>query len=168
MEQYWMPKELDFENLRFCIKNYIPTFLYIRDRGGIRENGKYSLQGKTKVKEDLTDKTLDFRKTDSGLYMLVDSNVVFHFPLKKYYKGFSLAYERIEPTEEGIGRRVILSHGIDPYDPNLPEPRKSTLRIGLDDHLMEIDFKGRINLKLYPGLDKPYLKYWTVDKPKRD
>ena len=165
MEQYWMPKELDFENLRFCIDNYSPTFLYIRTRRGIIENGKHSVPGRTKVKEDLTDKTLNFRKTDSGLYMLVNSNVVFHFLLKKYYKGFSLAYERIEPTEDGIGRRVILSHEIDPYDPNFPEPRKSTLRIGLDDHLMEIDFEGRINIKFHSWSEKLGLKYWTIDNP---
>tara|TARA_Y100000310_G_C20569554_1_gene757285 strand:+ start:412 stop:549 length:138 start_codon:yes stop_codon:yes gene_type:complete len=43
----------------------------------------------------------------------------------------------------------MLSHGIDPYDQNLPEPRKSTLRIVLDNHLMEIDFEGRIDLKFH-------------------
>lgn len=165
MEQYWMPKELDFENLRLCLDNYSPTFLYIRDCGGIREDGKYSVQGRAKVSEDLTDITLDFRKDDSGLYMLVDSNEVFHFPLKIYYKGFSLAYERIEPTENGIGRICMLSHGIDPYDPNLPEPRKSTLRTVLDNHHMEINFEGRINLKFHSWWNKPHWKYWTIDKP---
>ena len=98
------------------------------------------------------DKKLDFKKDKSGLYMLVDSNDVFHFPLKDYQKGFSLEYRRIEPTEDGIGRMVILSHGIDPYDPNLPEPQKSTLRSVLDDHLIEIDFEGRINPSIPPSL----------------
>ena len=91
--------------------------------------------------------------------------ITFHFPLKDYQKGFSLEYRRIEPTEDGIGRMVILSHGIDPYDPNLPEPQKSTLRTVLDNHLMEIDFEGRINLKFHSWWDKPYWKYWTIDKP---
>ncbi|MEA3514766.1 MAG: hypothetical protein U9R34_04780 [Nanoarchaeota archaeon] len=30
MDQYWMPKELDFENLRLCLDNYQSDFLYIR------------------------------------------------------------------------------------------------------------------------------------------
>ena len=45
---------------------------------------------------------------------------------------------------------VMLSHGIDPYDQNLPEPRKSTLRIVLENHLMEIvffkQFQGLVHL----------------------
>lgn len=158
-----MPKELDFENLRLCLDNYSPIFLYIRDCGGIRENGKFSCQGRLKVRDDLIGKTLDFRKDDSGLYMLIDSDEVFHFPLEDYYKGFSLAYERIESTEDGIGKMVTLSTGIDPYDPNLPEPRKSTLRTVLDDHLMEIDFEGRIHLKFHSWWHKPHFKYWTID-----
>lgn len=162
MEQYWMPKELDFENLRFCIDNYSPTFLYIRLVGSVAASMGVDA---FKLGENLENKTFDFRKDDSGLYMLIDSNEVFHFPLKYYHKGFSLAYERIEPTEDGIGRMVMLSHGIDPYDPNLPEPRQSTLRTVLDDHLMEISFEGRINLKFHSWWEKPHFKYWTIDKP---
>ncbi|MBU1199817.1 MAG: hypothetical protein KKF46_07510 [Nanoarchaeota archaeon] len=156
MEQYWMPKELDFENLKLCLDNYSPDFLYIRLVG--------SMGGITKVNERLESRMLNFRKDKSGLYMLIDSDEVFHFPLKDYQKGFSLAYERIEPTEDGIGRMIMLSQGVDPYDPNLPEPRKSTLRTVLDDHLMEIDFEGRINLKFHSWRDKPHGKYWTIDK----
>lgn len=157
-----MPKELDFENLRFCLDNYEPVSLFIRDCGGLREDGKYSCQGRAKVSESLEDKQLDFKKDDSGLYMLVDSEEVFHFPLNKYYKGFSVAYERIWPTEDGIGRMVMLSHGINPEDSNLPEPRTSTLRNVLDYHLMEIAFEGRINLKFHSWWQEPHFKYWTV------
>jgi hypothetical protein len=147
MEQYWMPKKLDFENLRLCIDNYSPDFLYIRLVG--------SMGGKVKVNEKL-----------EGLHMLINSDEVFHFPLKDYQKGFSLAYERIETTENGVGRMVMLSEGVNPYDPNLPEPRRSFLRTALDDHLMEIGFKGRINLKFHSWRKKPYRwKYWTIDKP---
>ena len=157
MEQYWIPKKLDFKNLRLCLDNYIADFLYIRLVG--------SRGGTVKVNESLEDWKLDFRKNKSDLYMLVDSKEVFRFPLKDYQKGFSLAYERIEPTIDGIGRRVYLSHGIDPYDPNLPEPRSSFLRIVLDNHLMEIFFVGRVNLKFHSWWDKPHWKYWTIDKP---
>ena len=97
--------------------------------------------------------------------MLVDSKKVFHFPLKDYAKGFSLAYERIRPTEDGIGRMVMLSTGIDPYDPTLPYPEKSFLRIMLDSHLMEIFFEGMVNLKFHSWWEEPHWKYWTIDKP---
>ncbi len=162
MEQYWTPDKLIFETLEFCLENYPPTNIYIRDCGGYRENGKYDWAGKTKVRKKLENRTLYFKKDDSGLHMLVDSDEVFHFPLKDYHKGFSIAYERIDSE----GRLIMLSGGIDPYDPNKPKPRQSTLRIILDAHLMEIDFEGRIELKFHSWWDKPYFKYWTVEKPK--
>lgn len=157
MEQYWMPKKLDFKNLRLCLDNYSADFLYIRLVG--------SSGGTVKVNENLKGRTLDFRKDKSGLHLLIDSNEVFHFPLKDYEKGFSLAYERIEPTKDGVGKMVMLSHGVDPYDPNLPEPKRSFLRTVLDDHLMEIFFQGRVNLKFHSWWVKPHWKYWTIDKP---
>ncbi|MFC1625373.1 hypothetical protein ACFL1O_00640 [Patescibacteria group bacterium] len=157
MEQYWMPKELDFENLRLCIDNYTVDFLYIRLVG--------SAGGTVKVNENLKGKSLDFRKDKSGLYILIDSEKVFHFPLKHYYKGFSLAYERIKPTKDGIGRMIVLSHGIDPYYSNLPEPKRSFLRNVWDEHLIEIFFEGRINLKFHSWYEEPHWKYWTIDKP---
>lgn len=156
-----MPKELDFENLRLCLDNYQTDWLFIRLRG--------SRGGTVKVRESLENKTLDFRRDSSGLYLLIDSDEVFHFPLNGYdsefVKGFSLAYERIRPTEDGIGRMVMLSHGIDPYDPSFPEPRRSFLRHVLDDHLVEIFFKGRINLKFHSWWDKEIgWEYWCVDE----
>ena len=157
MEQYWMPKRLDFKNLRLCLDNYIADFLYIRLVG--------SMGGTVKINEDLKDRALDFRREESGLYLLIDSREIFHFPLKDYQEGFSLAYERVEPTKDGVGKMVILSQGIDPYDPNLPEPRRSFLRIVLDHHLMEVFFMGRVNLKFHSWWDKPNWKFWTVDKP---
>jgi len=126
MEQYWMLKKQDPRNLRLCIKEYSPNFIFIREI--------FSIGGKIKVCESLVDKTLSFKKTKAGLSMQIDGKVVFHFPLKDYHKGFSLAYERIEPTDDGVGRMVMLGTGVDPYDPNLPEPRKSRLRTVLDNH----------------------------------
>ena len=35
--------------------------------------------GTVKVNEKLHARTLDFRKDKSGLYMLIDSNEIFHF-----------------------------------------------------------------------------------------
>ena len=162
MEQYVIPKKLDFKTLRWCLDHYNAEELYIRLVG--------SKGGTVKVSENLESKTLDFRKDASGLYFLIDSAEVFHFPLKKYDrkestdKGFSLAYERIEPTEDGIGRMVMLGTGIDPYDPTLPEPRRSILRNVLDDHLLEITFTGRIPLQFHSWWIKPHWKYWIVKK----
>ena len=157
-----MPKELDFENLRLCLDNYPVEGIYIRDCGGIRENGKFSCQGMGKVRETLEGKTLDFKKDDSGLFFLIDEKEVFHFPLNNYSKGFSLAYERIRPTKDGIGRMVMLRTGVDPYDLMLPEPKKSILRIVLDDHLLEIDFKDKVHLNFHSWWKKPDWKYWQV------
>ncbi|MBI2667039.1 hypothetical protein HYX13_05490 [Candidatus Woesearchaeota archaeon] len=158
MEQYWMPRKLDFKNLRHCLDNYQTNWLYIRLKG--------SSGGTVKINQSLENKCLDFRKNKSGLYLLVDSEEVFHFPLAgytdKHSKGFSLAYERIQPTEDGIGRMIMLGTGIDPYDAKLPEPRRSFLRHVLDDHLLEIFFKGRIPVKFHSWWQEPHWKYWTV------
>ena len=154
-----MPRELDFENLRLCLDNYQTDRLYIRLVG--------SKGGTVKVDETLENRTLDFREDSSGLYLLIDSEEVFHFPLKEVGTrqgvGFSLAYERIEPTEDGVGRMVMLGTGVDPYDPNLPEPRMSFLRHIFDDHLIEIFFKGRVDLKFHSWQEEPHWKYWCVD-----
>src|SRR3989344_2650267 len=145
MKYYQLLKRQDFRNLRLCIDNYTPDFLFIRECGGTR---------------------LDFKKNKNGLYILVDNKEVFHFPLEpsRYYKGFSLAYERIIPADNGVGRRVRLSTGINPYDPELPEPRRSFLRTVLDDHLMEIFFEGLVHLKFHSWWIRPHFKYWQVDR----
>ena len=154
-----MPRKLDFENLRLCLDNYPLDSIYIRLVG--------SKGGTVKVNEKLKGKSLDFKKDSSGLSFFINSNKVFHFPLKDYddehSKGFSLAYERIEPTKDGIGRMVMLSTGINPYDSKLPEPRLSFLRHVLDHHLVEIFFKGRIDIKFHSWWDRPHWKYWTID-----
>ncbi|MBI2591371.1 MAG: hypothetical protein HYW34_01700 [Candidatus Brennerbacteria bacterium] len=155
MEQYWMPKELDFENLRLCLDNYPVDSLYIRLVG--------SAGGTVKVNENLEGRILDFKKDESGLYLFIDLNEVFRFSLiKDYQKGFSLAYERI--FDDGT---MYIPRGIsdNPYDENLPEPRRSFLRHVLDDHLLEIFFKGRVNLQFHSWWIRPYWKYWMIAKP---
>lgn len=158
-----MPKELDFENLRFCLDNYTSQNLYIRLVG--------SSGGTVKVNENLEDKTLDFKNDSSGLSILIDSNEVFRFPLKDYYKGFSLAYERFFPKrpDEDI-ERMYLHYGIadNPNDSTLPYPKRSFLRTVLDNHLMEIFFEGKIQLKEHSlWLQEPDIRYWTIDKSKK-
>jgi len=157
MEQYQFPKELDFENLRFCLDNYKANYLYIRLKG--------ASGGDVKVNEKLGDKKLDFKKDKSGLYMLVDSNDVFHFPLKSYDKGFTLAYERFE-IKDNIERKIIYPINDVPDNPNLPNPKNSVLMNVLDNHLLEIAFDGKIRIKFHSWWDKELnWKYWTIDKP---
>ena len=71
MEQYWLPKESDFENLRLCLDNYPTEKIYIRDRGGYNPDGSYRTQGLTKVSESLEGKSLDFRKDKSVVRSLM-------------------------------------------------------------------------------------------------
>ena len=164
MEQYSIPKKLDFKNLRLCLENYLAELIFIRDCGGYNPDGTYRCRGLKKVCENLDGKSLDFKKNKNGLHFLVDNVKIFNFPLKSYEKGFSLAYERIESTKGGIEKMILLSHGENPYDQNLPEPRRSILRNVLDSHLIEITFKGRVNLKFHSWWKEPDWKYWIVVK----
>jgi len=157
MEQYFMPAELDFKHLRFCLKYYSPDWLYIRLKG--------ASGGDVKVNETLEGKKLTFKKKESGLYFLIDREEIFHFPMKNRQKGFSLAYERVGTTGNEKGRILTLSYGIDPYDTRLPEPQRSFLRHVMDDHLLEIFFKNRIHIKFHSWWNKPDDKYWTIIKP---
>lgn len=138
MEQYWTDKKLDWKHLRMCLDVMKPDWLYIRLVG--------SMGGTVKVDVSLKGHLLDFRKDRSGVHMLVDGEEVFHFPLEDYSKGFSIAYERVYPD----GRFHMGSGGEgNPDNPELPRPRRSYLRTVLDDHLMEIFFKGKIPLEFH-------------------
>lgn len=164
MEQYDTPSEFYLENLRNCLDWYTASSIFIRDCGGIRKDGEFHLTGLTKVREDLEGRELDFRKDNSGLYMLIDSDEVFHFPFQnvgtREGAGFAIAYRRIDADG-----RIMFFQGHDPCDPILPEPRASIVRDVIDDHLIEMTFEGRINLKFHSWRKKPHFKYWTVDKP---
>ncbi len=151
-----MPKSLDSQNLRMCLRGYLADSLYIRLVG--------SMGGTTKVSEKLDGKKLEFKKNKFGLTFLINEREVFHTPLADYQKGFSLAYERIVPTDDGVGRMMMLSTGVDPYDPSLPEPTRSFLRTVLDHHLIEIGFQGRVHLKFHSWWIEPHWKFWVVEK----
>jgi len=166
MEQYRIAEELKFENLRKCIDNYTADRITIRDLGGINEDGNYRVQGIQKLNRRLIGKKLDFKKQDLDLYMLIDSEEVFHFNLDTFSTGFFIAYERFDSKKNDYERLIVLSHGIDPYDPELPEPRMSFLRTILDSHEMEIFFKGRIELEFHSWWKKPEWKYWAVKTEK--
>jgi hypothetical protein len=160
MGQYWMPKRLDARNLRKCLRNYKANSIFIRTTGSAD-----SIAGTTKVTEPLRGRKLDFTMGKSGLSIFIDEKPIFHFPLKIYDKGFSLEYERVGPTDGGVGRMVLDPDDGDPHDPSLPEPKRSILRTVLDDHLMEIAFEGRVHLRFHSWWMKPHWKYWVVEKP---
>ncbi|MGV8087404.1 MAG: hypothetical protein ACP5N1_07265 [Candidatus Woesearchaeota archaeon] len=165
VEQYHMPKELDFENLRYCIDNYKANHLFI----GLKK----SVGGTIKISEDLDNKVLDFRHDNSGLYFLINSCEVCTFPLKnyssEYVKGFVLEYVRLEMIDD-VERLII--HGtnrfpytseMNPYDSSVPEPKYSVLRTVQDGHLLEISFHGRIPIKKNSCSENDGLQYWIID-----
>jgi hypothetical protein len=153
MDYYQMPKDLDFENLRYCLDNYKTNFILIAS--------KFSAGGKIKVREELDSRILDFKKDDSGLSILIDKSEVFNFPLKYYQKGFSLAYERFH-TEDGSIH--IPYNKTFPDDPSFPVPSRSILINVIDQHIMEIYFKGKIPLEFHSWWNEPHSKYWNVKK----
>jgi hypothetical protein len=117
--------------------------------------------GTVKVNLDLRRKKLDFIKDKSGLHILVNAKEVFVFPLHDYGKGFSLAYERFFP--DGV---YFYGRGDeDPNDKTLPKIKRSFLRHVLDDHLMEIYFKGKIPVKFHSWWDSYKIwKIYTLEK----
>ena len=151
-----MPKELDFENLRFCLDNRVADSIFIRLKG--------SSGGTVKVSEKLKKKKFDFNVNLEGLYFLIDSKEVFDCQLKNYDKGFAIDYERFAPGIRGVP--ICVNNPDDPYDPKLPEPTYSVFRNVLDSHLIEIAFNGRIDLKFHSWWHEPHWKYWTIDKEK--
>ncbi len=159
MEQYFTRSEMNLQTLRFCLDNYVADELFIRLVG--------SKGGGIKVNEKIGKGKLDFKKDDAGLYFLIGSKEVFHFPWKDVGTragiGFSIAFERSYPG----GREVALGTGIDPYDPKLPGPKRSALVECVDDHLLKIFFKGRIDLKFHSWYQEPYWRYWEVIAKKR-
>jgi hypothetical protein len=162
MEQYYIPKKLDFECLRTCLDSYKCENIFIRYVG--------SQGGNNKVNEDLNERILDFKKSQTKLDFLIDSQKIYSFDLKPYKKNnmsFTLAYERKYPD----GRIVMLGGGFDPYDKSLPEPHSSKLRHCFEanniSHLVEITFNGRVDLEFDSWKDKPNFKYWKVVPPKK-
>ena len=154
MEKYWMPKELDFVNLRNCLDTYTAKEIFIRGIG--------SRNRETKLKENLEGKILDFKKDKSNFYFLIDNKDVFKLPWvnvgSRENVGFDLAYERVSPE----GTLVFLSGGVDPYDLELPEPIESTLRHNVNDYFIQIKFTGRVHLKFHSWKEKPNFKFWEI------
>ena len=159
MEQYEIRPEEGLGPLHECLEWYTPVRLFVRVVG--------SLGGTVKVDKSLRGGQLDFLVRGNDLALLIDGAEVCALSMldSAPHKGFSLAYERITPTPDGIGRLVMLGTGVAPYDPSLPEPRRSFLRNVIDDHLVEVYFAGRVHLKFHSWWEEPYWKYWTIIPP---
>lgn len=165
MEQYELTKETTFDNLRKVLSKYKPLFLFIRDCGGIREDGNYSPCGRRKVYEELDDKNFDFVFDESGFHVLVDNEEVFHFTLKLFWTGCSIGYERRD--EDGI--YFYPPHTDWPFKPDnlyYPQVKCSIFRGVIDNQLIEITFDGKIELEPFEspsGSDvNEHTKYWQV------
>lgn len=150
-----MPRELDYENLRKCLDNYVAEHLFVRLVG--------SKGGTVKVSENLEGRMLDAKKYARGLGLVfsLDGTELFRGTALRDDKGFSLEYDR----EDENGRIIMLPTGIDPYDFRLPEPKRSVLRHVLSDHLVEISFQGMIPLRFHSYIhpDSRHWKYWCID-----
>ncbi len=176
-EQYQLIKKQDFENLRFCLDNYKIDGFFIRLMGSSGGTIKVNTYDKTSPYFNLENKVLDFTQNKSEIKFLIDSKEVFNFSFKeyalKYIKGFNLEYMRMEEYEyDGKKEKRPISfgygeytYGIDPYDKRFPEPDYSTFRAVWDRNLVEIVFKGRIDIEFDSWWDKDaHWKYWRLIK----
>jgi len=156
MKQYQIPEELEFESLRFCLNNYEPYWLNIREKGKLADNRVF-------VNEDLSGKVLDFRKDETGLSFLIDSKEIFHIPLRRCSRHFLIEYERTETIE--IDGEVI-ERKINPYfEGNLPEPTSTLLKAVWDTNYIEIAFRSKINIEFHSWWNKDLgWKYWKPVK----
>jgi len=162
MEKYMVPKRLTLSNLMKCLRMYEVDYLFIRLMG--------SKGGTIKANMTLKGKALSIHHNKSTICFLVDNNEVCKLPFKEFLKdtgdrdGMQVAYERFNQN----GNMVFLSHGTNPYDPNLLEPHRSILRLAIDWHLVEIYFKGRVHLKFHSWMIEPHFGLWTIVRKKQN
>jgi len=146
MSQFLMRKEKDSKNLRKVIEKYTPLWFNARP---------FSLgNSKIVVSYDLQDKKFDFIFSN-GLKFLSDKDLIF-LPLKNYDCGFKMEYRDgggiFNPPE---GRRINPNY-LHPNDKQMPKVYQSVLINVIDYLLIEISFKGKIELE-FDGEN-----YWKV------
>jgi hypothetical protein len=142
MEQYQISREKSISELRKALKLYTPTYLFIRDCGGVREDGKYSCYGREKVGIDLNNRKLTIKVKNKFFIIYVDGEEVYRFDKDGFLKGFSVAYNRLKN-----GVMFFAPYDSDPNDENLPEVEYTMFREVIDKHLSEITFKEKILLE---------------------
>jgi len=140
MEKYQIERKKDCYNRRKLIDKYSDKLLslYI----GPQDPSK----GRPKVNTSLRGKDVDFSRSDMGVYILGEDTFTFLF--HDYTKGFTVQYERGGKVDKNIDAIVT-----DPYDPKLPEPKKTILTNVIENHLVMIVVKGRVDIKPYIGED---------------
>lgn len=107
------------------------------------------------INENLENRKLSFLK-ERELTFFVNNTEIIKFPLRKYSGGFKLEYR------DKRGMRIYPYYP-DPNDPNMPLLTTSVFRHVLDDLLLEIDFEGKIKLKL-EEVNRINQDYWKVVK----
>ncbi|MCK9344681.1 MAG: hypothetical protein M0P64_00965 [Candidatus Pacebacteria bacterium] len=159
MEKYLVPKRLTLASVTKCLKTYEVDHLFIRLMG--------SKGGTVKADERLQGKKLVVLHNKSTIRFIVNKKEVCRLPLKEFLEdiedrqGLQVAYERFDRNNN----MVFLPTGVDPYDPNLLEPRRSILRLAIDWHLVEIYFKGRVHLKFHSWWIEPHFGLWAIMAP---
>ena len=105
MEQYWLPKKYDFDNLRYCFNHYTPFHLTVGLKG--------SLGGEIKFNGDVFCKELDFFVGEEGLDFYLGDKKIINLPLNSYDKGFALEYRRF--PRSSVLRNVLDYHLVEIY-----------------------------------------------------
>lgn len=156
-EQYQIYPNILYEDITHCIENYPIKSIFIREIG--------SQGGRTKVREDLEDKTISFKQKPNGLSVIIDNSEVFMFEQNDdFSRNFSLYYERF-PGEDGVIH--MLPTGIDPDDPTLPPVKTSSFRGANMNYFIVLSFEGNIPLAPFPTCETyRSLKYWCVNREK--
>lgn len=134
-----MYMEQDAENIRKALSMYTPIYIFIRDCGT-----KDRFKGLTKVSLPLENKKFHIRFGNT-LDVMVDDEVVWCGEFNdSYFKGFSCAYERVDA--KGVMYFPPYPHDT-PNNPTYPHVQTSMLRNIIDNHLIEVTFKEKIELE---------------------
>lgn len=149
MEQYGLFIPVYYENIRKALENFTPKRIFIRWVGTDGD--------KTVVRENLKGKTLDIKKTDKGLSIIINGTEQFFYKIDSDWdREFFIAYFR--------GHKIALPTGINPDDPTLPPVEESILEAANYTHLMKITFEGKIPLRvLSPKSRKRPWDFWGID-----
>ncbi|MCA9487880.1 MAG: hypothetical protein KC516_02875 [Nanoarchaeota archaeon] len=132
MTQYLTKKRRDLENLNYVLENYAAEFIVI---------SPFSLGNrKGLVSKNLSGKSLEMQIKDEMIFFVDKKPIIKIDKNKHYINGFKIEYR-----DEKLMR--IYPYYDDPNEPILNFiVKKTTLRNGIDDWLIEITFDGKIKL----------------------
>ena len=170
MEQYEICPSRFWQEISKALEYFVPSHILIRQIG--------SQGGKTRVREELTEKRLTIVKPKQDLHIMIDGLERFIFEADQHVtsrcKGllkWSVAYERIYPPtpECPLGRMHHAGTGYpNPNDSSLPPITETILRCGNETHFMQITFPGKIPItRTHQPTKKRCWAYWKIIAPEK-